>query len=135
MRGGDGVLNGVLIWLLPGGAAQSQKTDDLHRDYLHESHGGKDHGIPDIGTLGRRHLGRIDKDRWISRRARCDANEVVVWNPQQKVAGQQDYQHGRQQNCDTDEQHREAGFRDGTDKGLSGVDADGGEEHRKAEIS
>ena len=38
-------------------------------------------------------------------------------------------------NCDTDEQHRQPGLRDGPDERLSGVDADGGKKHRETEIS
>ena len=50
---------------------------------------GKDHRISDVGTLGRRHPGRIDENGGISRCARRDADQIVVGNLHQVVADQQ----------------------------------------------
>lgn len=51
---------------LPSGAAYGQKTNDLRGNNLHQRHRREDHGVSDIGTLGRRHLGRVDQNSWIS---------------------------------------------------------------------
>jgi hypothetical protein len=51
---------------LAGVAGNRQKTDDLHRDHLHERHRREDHCVADIRALGRRHLRRIHKNGGIS---------------------------------------------------------------------
>src|SRR3954468_24135780 len=47
---------------LPAGSAGDQQAHNLHRDDLHDGHRREDHGIADVGPLGRRHAGRIDQD-------------------------------------------------------------------------
>src|SRR5580765_6751298 len=58
------------ITRLTAGTGGRENTDDLHGDDFHDRHRRKDHRVTDIRSLGRRHLGRIDKNGGISGRAR-----------------------------------------------------------------
>src|SRR5262245_58858456 len=41
-------------------AGRCQQADNLHGDHFHDGHGRKDHGVADVGPLGRRHARGID---------------------------------------------------------------------------
>ena len=59
-------------------ADAEQQTNNLNRYYFDDSHRWKDHGIADIGTLGRRHSRGIDQNGRIAGRTRRNAQEIVI---------------------------------------------------------